>query len=78
MEKNLNSHHVRSHVNAPVRHTQTVNNEQNGFVRYKRGDQNQKSVIPIYFKYFWALSPKIIVVLAENQYLGHFKGVMTS
>ena len=41
------------------------------------GEQNQNSVIPIYFVYFWTLISKIIVVFAENQYFGRFWGVMT-
>ena len=28
----------------------------------------------VFLDIFWTLSPKIIVVLAENQYLGRFKG----
>ena len=30
------------------------------------------------FDIFWALNPKIVVVSAENQYLGRYEGVMTS
>ena len=31
----------------------------------------------VFLYIFWAMIPKIIVVLAENQYLGRFWGVLT-